>query len=144
MIDFVGDEILGFLKNHKSDVGNSKVLIKGFAFKGQPVTSDTRGSSTIKLVQKLQKEGIKNIYGYDPAVKRSDITDHGVKHVSDLNGGFSGADAVVVMNNNPAFKDIDIRAMLKSTSKPTFLFDTWGLYKKEEVQKVKGIHYKRL
>ena len=49
-----------------------------------------------------------------------------------------------MMNNNLDFEELDIRALLKSANKPVLLFDTWGLYKKEEVEKVAGVEYRRL
>ncbi len=143
MVNFVADSTISFLKENNPAVKNPKLLVLGFAFKGRPVTSDMRGSTTIPLVQKLKK-ATKNIYGYDPAVKRSSVTALQVKHVSDLKKGFEGADAVIVMNNNPAFEDLEIRNLLSVANKPCLLFDTWGLYEKAEVEKVKGVNYKRL
>lgn len=143
MVDFVANETLEFLRSKKETVKNPKVLILGFAFKGKPATSDMRGSTTIPLVQKLQKE-IKNIYGYDPVVKRSEITNLKVKHVADLKKGFEGADAVIVMNNHPEFEDLNVRSLLANSSKPCLLFDTWGLYSTAEIKKVRQINYKRL
>ncbi len=141
MVDFVADATITFLKER--EVKKPKLLILGFAFKGRPVTSDLRGSTTIPLVEKLKKH-TKNIYGFDPAVKRADITNLGVKHVADLRKGFEGADAVIVMNNNPVFEELPIRSLLALTNKPCFLFDTWGLYEKPEIGKVRHAHYKRL
>lgn len=143
MVDFVGDQIVSFLKNRKSGVKNPKVFIMGFAFKGRPVTSDTRGSTTIPVLQKIRKY-TKNVYGYDPMVKRSDILSHKVKHISEPERGFAGADAVLVMNNNPEFSKLEIRKLLRLANKPSFLFDSWGLYDLSEVAKVSGITYKRL
>lgn len=143
MIESVANEVLEFLKNKKPEIKNPKVFIMGFAFKGRPVTSDTRGSTTIHLVKKLQNK-IKTIYGHDPAVKKEDITKHGVRHVAKPEFGFAKADVILTMNNNPSFEQLDIRNLLKLSNKPAFLFDTWGLYKKEEVEKVKGITYKKL
>lgn len=143
MVNFVAETTAAFLKEKKPDVKNPKLFILGFAFKGRPVTSDMRGSTTIQLVEKLRKE-TKNIYGYDPAVKRSEITALKVKHVSDLKKGFEGADAVIIMNNNPIFEELNIRNLLTSTNKPCFLFDTWGLYPMAEIGKVRHISYKRL
>lgn len=143
MVDFVADSTVAHLQNHALGVKNPKLLVLGFAFKGRPVTSDMRGSTTVPLVKKLRR-ATENIYGYDPAVKRSDITDLKVKYVSDLEKGFADADAVIVMNNNPAFEELNIRGLLSSANKPCLFFDTWGLYDKAEVEKVKRIHYKRL
>ena len=143
MVDFVSDTTSAFLKDKVPAVKNPKVLVLGFAFKGRPVTSDMRGSTTVPLVKRLQKF-TKNVYGYDLAVKRSDISSLKVKPVFDLQKGFEGAHAVVVMNNHPAFEELNIRHLLSLTSKPCLLFDTWGLYPTEEIKKVRHINHKRL
>lgn len=144
MIRFVADEVTSFLKKQKKTAKDPKILIMGFAFKGRPLTSDTRGSPTLKLVQHLHKNNYKNLHGYDPAVVASTIQSSGVMPVSNIKNGFQGADAVVVMNNNVHFENMDIRSLINVSSKPTLLFDSWGLYKKEEVLKVDGINYRRL
>src|SRR3989344_3609790 len=142
MLDFITREIKRFLAG-KPNLRNPKVFMMGFAFKGQPVTSDIRGSYSVKLADQLKKN-IPNIHVYDPAVRREDILNHGLRYAGDLKTGFTGADVVVVMNNNPAFGEIDIRSALQLTNKPAFLFDTWGIYNREDVAKVKGVEYKRL
>lgn len=143
MVDFVAQNVVDFLREHKAAAKNPKVLVLGFAFKGRPVTSDMRGSTTVPLIRKIQKI-TKNIHGFDPAVKRSDIASLKVKPVSDLKKGFAGADAVVIMNNNPVFEDLSIRPLLSLANKPCFFFDTWGLHDKSEVTKVRHARYKRL
>ena len=143
MVDHVAETAVSFLKEHKKEVKNPKVLVLGFAFKGRPVTSDMRGSTTVPLIKRLQK-ATKNIHGFDPAVKRADIAALKVKPVTDLEKGFEDADAVIVMNNNPMFEDLNIRGLLGAANKPCFFFDTWGLYEKEEVTKVRHAKYKRL
>src|SRR3989338_4696816 len=90
MVDHVAETAVSFLKEHKKEVKNPKVLVLGFAFKGRPVTSDMRGSTTVPLIKRLQKF-TKNVYGYDLAVKRSDISSLKVKPVFDLQKGFEGA-----------------------------------------------------
>lgn len=143
MVDFVSQNVVEFLREHKPGVKNPKVLVLGFAFKGRPVTSDMRGSTTVPLIKKIQKI-TKNIHGFDPAVQRSEIVGLKVRPVSDLKKGFAGADAVVIMNNNPAFENLRIRPLLSLANKPCFLFDAWGLYEKDEVAKVRHARYKRL
>jgi UDP-N-acetyl-D-mannosaminuronic acid dehydrogenase len=143
MVSFVAENILDFLRKKAAAVKNPKVLILGFAFKGKPATSDVRGSTAVSLVHLLKKE-IKNVHVFDPVAHRSDVVKHGVKYVADIQRGYDKADAVVVMNNNPVFEGLNIRSLLSLTNKPCFLFDTWGLYDKAEVEKVRGIQYKRL
>ncbi len=144
MVDFVAEQILSFLKNHKQATKNPKILTLGVAFKGRPETSDTRGSTAIKLTRRLQSENYKNIHAYDPAVRREDILTHDLKYVKDLKAGFAKADVVLVGNNHPDFESINIRSALAGSARPVLLFDSWGLFNKDEVAKIKGVHYKRL
>ena len=144
MVDTVAENIKEFLRQRARRVPRQKVFILGFAFKGQPVTSDVRGSTAVTLVKKLQEAGHRNIHGFDPAARPEDITCHGVKCSSDIGKGFDRADAVVVMNNHPMFNGLDMRGLLERASKPVFLYDTWALYDSEEIKKVKGVEYRRL
>ena len=58
--------------------------------------------------------------------------------------GFRGADAVLVMNNNPAFEALKIRSLLKLAKNPVLLFDGWSLFNPEEISKAKNVLYRRL
>jgi UDP-N-acetyl-D-mannosaminuronic acid dehydrogenase len=142
MVDFVAAEINSFLKKKKKN--NNKILILGAAFKGRPATSDIRGSTTIGLIARLNKCGIKNIHVNVPMVNGDEISSLGVKYTEDLMAAFTNADAVVVMNNNPAFEDLNLRQLLALARNTVLLFDTWGLYKEDEIKKIKGVEYKRL
>ena len=144
MLDFIANHTISFIKNNKPTNKNPKILTLGLAFKGRPVTSDIRGSTAVHLVKKLQKENYKNIYGFDPAVSKNDFYLHNVKYVRDLKAGFANADVVLVMTNHPSFEEVNIRQYLASAARPVLLFDTWGIFNKEEVMKIKGVHYKRL
>ena len=144
MVDFVSNTIISFLKEHKAKEKNPKIAMLGFAFKGKPITSDVRGSTTVTLVKKLQQHGFHDIVGFDAAVRREDIVAHGVKHVPTIEKGFDQADVVVVMNNHPDFESLDIRGLLARAKTPVLFFDTWSLYDADEVCKVKGVHYRRL
>lgn len=144
MIDFVSKEIVDFIKKHKNHKVKSRVLILGFAFKGRPVTSDTRGSMAAALISKLQCDQIAQIQVYDPVVEPADIKKFGALGIKNIKAGFSQADVIVVMNNNPAFSELNIRQLLALAKKPVFLFDAWGIYSKEETEKVEGVVYKRL
>ena len=142
MVDFVANEINSFLKTKKKN--NNKVLILGAAFKGRPATSDIRGSTTIGLIARLKKFGLKNIHVHDPVVNGDEVSRLGVKYTEDLKDSFANADAVVVMNNNPIFEDLNLRQLLALADNSVLLFDTWGLYKEDEIKKIKGVEYKRL
>ncbi len=144
MITFVYSTIISFLKEHKKGAKNPKIAFLGYAFKGKPVTSDVRGSTTVILTKKLQQAGYKNIHGYDAAARQEDITIHGVYHAATPEKAFAGADVVAIMNNHPDFETLDIRGLLAKAKTPALFFDTWSLYDRDEVKKVRGVTYRRL
>lgn len=146
MVDHVANNIIEFVKEHSKNPpsGGPKILTLGVAFKGKPVTSDVRGSTAIKIIKKLQQENYKNIFAYDPAVTKDNMLVQNIKHVKDLKAGFANADVVFVGTNHPDFEDLNIRSFLSLSQRPVLLFDSWGLFNKEEVSKIKGVHYKRL
>ncbi len=144
MVDFVAGQVLSFLEHHKAGIKNPKILIFGLAFKGHPMTSDLRGSTALSIVTRLQKAGFGNVFGYDPAVKREEAMAYGVRQVNNLEVGARNADAMVVLNSNPHFQEIEIRKYLALSRKPTLLFDGWGVFNQDDTAKIKGVHYKRL
>jgi hypothetical protein len=64
--------------------------------------------------------------------------------VRDPRAGFKNADAVIVMNNNRAFAELDVRSLLAKSSRPVLFFDSWALYNRDEIEEVKGAEYRRL
>ena len=144
MVDFVAQEIISFLKKAKASVKNPKIALLGFAFKGKPITSDVRGSTTVLVVKKLISAGYRNIMGFDAAASREDVIHHKVKYAATVEKAFEQADVVAVMNNHPDFETLDIRGLLAKAKKPMLCFDTWSLYDADEIKKVKGVHYRRL
>ncbi|MFC2070220.1 nucleotide sugar dehydrogenase, partial [Chloroflexota bacterium] len=111
---------------------SSKIFIMGFAFKGEPETSDMRFSTTLDLVEYL-KPFCAGLYGYDGIVSDEEIASTGVTSCS-IQEGFKHADVVVIMNTHHSHKDLDIRELSNKSSKPLILVDCWNLYDKSEVQ----------
>lgn len=139
----LADDVIRHVEKLKTKQ-KSKIFILGFAFKGNPPTSDLRGSTTVALVKYLIERGYTNISGYDPVVPKEEIEQLGVKVVRRVEDGFQNADAVLVMNNHSALKELPVRSLMTKAHIGAALFDTWALYNKEEVLKTKGISYKRL
>lgn len=122
------------------NIKTSKILIIGFAFKGEPVTSDMRESTTLWFLEYLQKKGIKNICGYDPIVNDIEIKKLGVKPCS-LDNGFNNSTAVFIMNNHRSYSDMNINKLLGKMKKPGLFFDGWNMFNSQEIQNVSGIVY---
>ena len=118
----------------------TKILIIGFAFKGEPVTSDMRESTTLWFLEYLKKKCIKNIWGYDPIVNNIEIKKLGVKPCN-LDNGFNNCTAVFIMNNHRSYSDMNINKLLGKMKKPGLFFDGWNMFNPQEIQNISGIIY---
>ncbi len=117
----------------------SKIFIMGFAFKGEPETSDMRFSTTIDLVNYL-KPFCSRLYGYDAAVNAESIEALGVR-TSSIEEGFKEADVVIVMNSHKNHKNLNIKKLAKVAGNPLIFIDCWNLYNKQEIAKSGNIIY---
>ena len=119
-----------------------KIFVIGFAFKGNPETSDTRQSSTLDVTNNLSKL-TKNIFGYDPVLNQNDLLQFNVIPV-DLETGFKDADCILIMNNHVSYSNFDIYHLLSKTNKPSLFFDGWGIFGKKMIQKIDHISYETI
>jgi len=122
------------LKKERS-LENKRVLIIGFAFKGQPETNDIRASPTLDLIEHLKNEKA-IIFGYDPAVEDWKIKELGVKHVESIEEGLNDADIAIFMTNHKSFSDIDMRELFPKMKKDAIVYDGWGLFKKHDIEEL--------
>ena len=95
---------IDFIREHGVSL-STKILICGAAFKGKPVTSDTRGSFVFQIVQSLMNIGVQssNIVILDPIV---DETIHGIQvinHLAKINSQF---DYMVQLTNHEMFESM--------------------------------------
>ena len=138
----LSDEILLTLNSLNKRISEVKFFIVGFAFKGEPETSDMRGSTSIDLLKDLFLKGAKNdfIYGYDPIVESKEINSLGIKH-SNLEEGFSNADVVIIMNNHHSYKKMDIYSYLKMAKKDLIFVDGWHMFDPKDITKDTSYKY---
>lgn len=117
----------------------SKIFIMGFAFKGDPETSDMRFSTTIDLVNYL-KPFCSNLFGYDAVVDEKQIAALGVKYCL-IEEGFKGADVVLIMNSHESHMDLNIKKLAARANDSLIFIDCWNLYDKNKIAKYKNIIY---
>ena len=135
----LAEKILSRLTALGKSIYSSKIFIMGFAFKGEPETSDTRFSTTLDLVNYL-KPFCSKIYGYDRIVNTEEIELAGVTACS-IKDGFEGADVVVIMNTHRSHKNLDIKELSKKSNHPLIFVDCWNLYDKSEIQLDRNVIY---
>ncbi|MBX3064204.1 MAG: nucleotide sugar dehydrogenase [Anaerolineae bacterium] len=142
MVDHVAGKVSDFFSRHHLSPAGRKVLVMGFAFKGEPETSDIRKSVTLDLLPLLKQMGAE-VWGYDPAANVEEIAALGVNTVDrySLETGFQNADAVLVMNNHSSYNRIDLFQLLSRLNRPGLFFDGWHMFSKHEVERIQGIEY---
>src|SRR2546426_468458 len=137
--DHVADLVLRELQNGRGPLTEAKVLISGFAFKGSPATEDVRGSAAIPLMRRLQAHGIE-VWGHDFVTPEKVIANLGARACA-LEEGCDGADAVIVMNDHPAYARTDIVGLTQKMRRPGILFDSWSLFAVDDFRAIVGLRY---
>lgn len=137
---YIKNKIIDFATEYGKKRNKLKIFIIGFAFKGEPETSDIRKSSTLDLLNYLKEENFTNLFGYDPVVSIGEIEKTGVKPTN-LSEGFESADVIVIMNNHKSYADMNIYELLEKMSKPGMFFDGWHIFSKDVISKIPGIKY---
>ncbi len=132
-----------FLKKHNKNKFNAKIFISGIAFKGEPETSDVRGSTAIDLINYFKKNKYKNIYLHDFCVLKKDLKTLG-KVLPSFNMGCKDSDIIIIMNNNKKYLDINFVDNLKSLKKICLFYDTWGIVNLQIIKDKKNIFYKSI
>ncbi len=140
MIDYVCHKVSSFIKRNKKDNRIAKIFIIGLAFKGEPETSDVRGSTSLAIIKKLKKQ-YENIVVYDPVIKKTEIEQLGLKF-TDLNQGFFNADCVLILNNHKSYLNLNIHDLVNTMRKPGLFFDAWHLFNKILVKPSNNIIYR--
>lgn len=135
----VAQRILDALTEMGKPLSSAHIFILGFAFKGEPETTDLRESPTMQVLEHLRGR-VNTITGFDPIVPRPELESTGVGWCS-VREGFSQADAVVFMNNHRDFSRLDVYGLAKTMKLPGVLFDGWHLFNPDEIEKIQGVRY---
>jgi UDP-N-acetyl-D-mannosaminuronic acid dehydrogenase len=135
----VAARIISRLEEIHGSTAGLRVLVTGFAFKGRPATEDVRGSAAVPLMRRLQAAGIE-VWGHDFVTPEKVIADLGARACT-LEEGFTGADAVIVMNNHPGYLDARLPVLAGRLRRPAVVFDSWGLLSADDFRDVAGLHY---
>lgn len=131
-----------FFTAHGKALTGSKVYLLGLAFKGRPETSDVRFSPSLEVARLLRDKGCL-VHGYDPHITPEITAREGIQHALPEHG-FTDADAVVLMNNNPQFETLPVREHLMRTARPALFFDTWRLHAPESLHDLPHVKYATL
>jgi UDP-N-acetyl-D-mannosaminuronic acid dehydrogenase len=115
-----------FLIQKKFNIKNLNILLAGIAFKGRPITNDTRGSVAKIIVKEINRTFPKsNIFGFDPAVTNLNIAELNIKPVKNFNKSINKMDLIIILNNNPIFKKLQLNKFRKY-KKLILIYDFWS------------------
>jgi UDP-N-acetyl-D-mannosaminuronic acid dehydrogenase len=123
-VAFISSEI-----ERRAWAGPLKINVLGMAFKGQPETSDLRGSMSIRVLDALKKAHPDAEIGiYDPVtpeeVLAGEFPDE--RTFGRFGDAVSGASVVVIGNNHPSLGTISPRTINEFMAPDGFVFDYWN------------------
>lgn len=139
--NYVFKKIMRLIKKEKINLTKIKIFFLGLAFKGEPETSDTRDSTSLKIIKKFSK--FKNIFCYDPVLKKKDIEKLKLKYAS-INNGFKNSNVVIFLNNHKSFRKLNIETFIKKMKKPSIIIDNWNQIDKNKLDKFENVKYSGL
>lgn len=130
---FILKKIKSKIKNNNSKL---KISILGFAFKGNPETSDLRGAISIEFVKHLNKIFKKaKFFGYDPVISNRELQlnfPKKIKFSKNIIEMFNKSDLVLILNNHKVFQNLSIHKLSKKMKQSGIIYDCWSLFEREK------------
>jgi len=119
------DDIVNWVRNNIKK--ESPILISGLAFKGNPPTSDLRGSNALKIVSELSNEYELFVHDYfvpHNILKRID----NVQLIENFDSiGTNKVDLFLILNNAKKYHQLDQIALSKILDTEGTIFDSWDV-----------------
>lgn len=128
------------LEEFNKDIKKAKIFVVGFAFKGEPETSDMRDSTTLWFIDELKKYA-SNIYGFDPVIDNELLKHLGIKVCDTMEEGYSNADVILFLNNHKSYLDLDPFEICSKMNKPAIFYDAWRMFEEEMFRNIMDICY---
>lgn len=121
------DIVVRWVRKKIGEPSDDKVVaISGMAFKGQPETSDLRGSSSVYIAEKLKEAGYKlNLHDFVALTDEMNALNLGTVY-KDLYDSCANAKVLLVLNNHKKYAQV-MSDPVMSYSKDHFeILDAWG------------------
>lgn len=120
----------------------NKILILGLAFKGNPSTSDTRGSLAIPFINAMKKKFNEvEVFGYDKHVMKPDMQGIDCILVDDFYTVAENSDLVVIQHDAQYIKDIDLNKISNLMSNNGLIYDFWSLHSRSSLFMENNVSY---
>lgn len=112
------------LTRARKPLHGANVVLFGLAYKRD--VPDTRESPSRKVLEELRRRGVK-VRVYDPLVPRLETLSGPVESVVNLEAALEGADALILMTDHTAFRELDYEGLSARMESPPVLVDTRNL-----------------
>lgn len=122
------DMVVEWVKRHIGNPAADKVIVlSGMAFKGQPETSDLRGSSSVYIAEKLYKLGY-SLRLHDFVATHDEMEKLRLGKVyDDLYDACKKASLLLVLNNNKRYSTLQANSYFNDVNKEFAILDSWGV-----------------
>jgi UDP-N-acetyl-D-mannosaminuronic acid dehydrogenase len=134
----VASTVVELIRRARGDTQGARLAVLGWAYKGWPPTDDMRGTPIAAMMPVFSEAGL-TVLGHDPMVSGEVIRQYGGEPIS-LDKAFSDADAVLVINDHPDYRAIQVDAALAVGSRPAVIFDSWRILDERAVTAA-GVRY---
>jgi UDP-N-acetyl-D-mannosaminuronic acid dehydrogenase len=118
----VAETVVRLLGELRGQTRGLRLAVLGWAYKGWPPTDDMRGTPIATMMPIFSAAGI-TVIGHDPMVSGDVIRQYGGEPVS-LDKAFTDSDAVLVINDHPDYRAIEITDQL-GDARPALIYDSW-------------------
>lgn len=124
--------IINYIKKKIDYKKKNKIVLLGLAFKGNPPTSDLRGSVALDFIKELKKY-FKNstIFGYDNLISDDDFLNLKITRISNIKACFENTNILLILNNNIIFSKMNLIKLSGFMSKNRIIYDCWNLHNKK-------------
>jgi UDP-N-acetyl-D-mannosaminuronic acid dehydrogenase len=133
----VAETVVQLLNETRGESHGARLAVLGWAYKGWPPTDDMRGTPIAAMMPTFSAAGV-TVVGHDPMVTDDVIRQYGGEPVS-LDKAFTDADAVLVINDHPDYRAIQVPEIL-GDARPAFIYDSWRILDADAVAAA-GIRY---
>ena len=122
------DMVVEWVRARLGEPSDEKIAaLSGMAFKGQPETSDLRGSSSVNIARKLKALGYKiNLHDFSAHTSEMEALDVG-KVYSDIYEACADASVLIILNNHKKYGDLHEDPVLLRDKKDFSILDCWDM-----------------
>jgi len=134
----VARTMVDLITQARGSAAGARLAVLGWAYKGWPPTDDMRGTPIASMTPIFEAAGV-TVTGHDPMVTDEVIRAYGGEPTS-VEKAFADSDAVLVINDHPDYRSLDVRALLDTASRPAVIYDSWRILD-AEVIRAAGVRY---